>query len=342
MKTLLALCFSILLALNVNAAVRQPALEAIPAELLYDDIPEYMDYEDPVEYMDYDGWLNLYYTLGEDADRVRRAIVTRMVILPIHTGKPIPQFLFTACASAQQTARDAGLVDLRLIEVLERASGIKSISLDGSPFYGKQHGLEAMYRHADTLEQLSIKFGSDGSSFYLQEGWVQKLTNLKALEICEPRLLGIKFPEDFEPLKNLVQLDLKADDLFLPSGAFQHLSGLMSLKLQIGSLGELPLDIFEPLANLAILDLGNQRVNYINPSSFRGLVNLWKLVLPVSHFYDIAPGTFYNLGKLASVSFKTIPTGFECFEKLVANLRRELEPLGFTLNTGESEFTRPI
>lgn len=327
MKTLAAFCFSILLAIGVAANAQPTMFEDMANELLY-DIFGHLNYPDWLALNDFKGNKRLQ-------GIIQNTVVSEMVILPEHVGKPIPKFLSSVCAPEQQSEHNTELVSSRLRKVLEEATRIMSISLTNVPV--DRALLDLMYIHKGSLQILSIKSGAHGGTSALQSGWLKEFTRLRTLEFSEDLQRSIVFPADFEPLTELVDLDFSAPGSSLPFDAFQHLKGLRNLKLQVY---DFPTGILEPLVKLRVLDLENQTATHFSSRTFEGLVKLRRIVLPKDGIYTVEANAFSRLGELTSIKIKNSNLFSTAFV-LVPALKRELGPKGFVLDADTYEFVRP-
>lgn len=154
-----------------------------------------------------------------------------------------------------------------------------------------------------------------------------------------------KLPEDlFKDVENLIELDLKNNNIQLPKGIFRYIPKLEVLELGSNNISYLEPGIFRNLTKLRLLNLWGNRLQNLSRSVFSDVPNLESLDLNSNGLTTLPPDVFADLIKLKQVNlnanqFQTLPQSLfrntPQLEKIqIHNNRRTLKtlPPGFLAN----------
>ena len=143
------------------------------------------------------------------------------------------------------------------------------------------------------LQRLDLSFNQIRS---VSETGVASLKNLQALELQNNRISSLA-ELSFSALKKLQIIDLSNNLLeTIPSRTFRESEELKELHLQNNSLSVLPAGLFSGLSKLLILDLSNNLISseWIFPETFADLIRVVVLNLGFNRIKYINGSTFQN------------------------------------------------
>ncbi|CAI4224326.1 unnamed protein product [Auanema sp. JU1783] len=159
----------------------------------------------------------------------------------------------------------------------------------------------------------------------IEEGAFANLDNLETFVFGERNYINDTVLEELKSLKNLKNLDLtRADGVFEPpSGIFDSLQNLESLKLSGCSIPNLETGVFAPLNKLKQLDLRVNLIENISDYAFDGLTQLERLSLAGNYIRKLEQDVWVGLHNLKELDlgWNEITTiSKESLKPLVENL----------------------
>ncbi|XP_071454320.1 protein toll-like [Hetaerina americana] len=135
---------------------------------------------------------------------------------------------------------------------------------------------------------------------------LEGLSGLKKLYLSDNGLTTL--PDDlFSGVPDVEWIDLRDNNIVLPSSIFQGLTHLEVLELGSNGITSLPPDIFRDLSRLRLLNIWQNKLGESNlsRSHFRGLTSLDSLDLNSNGLKMLSPDIFYDLISLKSLNLNS-------------------------------------
>ena len=201
------------------------------------------------------------------------------------------------------TEQDNGHVSPELFEPLH-FTDLRYLELQGNFGGFRKHGLSAhFFRHVRHLRELYL---DNCQINWLAREALRGLHKLKKISLKQnflSCLTGCSFLSEGSPLKSLLSLDLSDNVISNSHASVQFrqevFPKLRTLILSNNRLQSIKRGMFDDLSTLKVLDLTENPISFIEPSSFETLHSLQTLVIRGSlHLTMLQNGTFRGLRKL--------------------------------------------